>query len=111
LPGDQVWFEGGKTFVGNIEIDQADGNDPMRPILFKSYGNGRATIQTNSTLKCGFKATNTQGVVIDNLQFKGPGNGTVKDMDGVQFYSTLPAGYLSAIQLKNLEVSGFGFCG
>jgi len=110
-PGDKVLFEGGKTFIGNITIDSSDGNDPANPVIFSSYGNGKATIHTSSTNICGFKSTNTQGIIISNLNFTGPGNGTKYDIDGILFYTTNNSGYLSNIQINNVEVSGFGFCG
>ncbi len=109
--GDTIVFEGGKTFTGNIEFDNNDGNSATKPIILSTYGSGQATIKTNLTTKCGFKATNTQGFHISNLKFLGPGNGTQKDIDGVQFYSSLASGYLSNIKLKHIEVSGFGYCG
>lgn len=48
---------------------------------------------------------------ISNLIFAGPGNGTQKDIDGILFYTTNNSGYLSNISIKNVEVSGFGYCG
>jgi hypothetical protein len=110
-PGDRVLFEGGKTFTGNIVLDQADGNSAANPILFGTYGSGKATIKTTLTTVCGFQASNTQGIVLRNLIFTGPGNGTQKIIDGIQFYTNKTSGYLSNIQLKQVEVSGFGFCG
>ena len=110
-PGDRVLFEGGKTFTGNIELDSLDGNIALKPVVFSTYGLGRATINTTVTNKCGFKATNLQGVHVRNLLFKGPGNGTQKDIDGVLFFTDKTFGYLSNIALTNVEVSGFGFCG
>jgi len=110
-PGDSILFEGGKSFNGNIEIDNTDGNDATKPIVFYTYGSGSATINNTATTKCGFKATNTQGVHISNLIFTGPGNGTQKDIDGILFYTTNTNGYLCNISIKNVEVTGFGYCG
>lgn len=109
--GDTILFEGGKTFNGNLEFDNTDGNSASNPIFIGTYGNGIATIKTLLTSKCGFKASNTQGFHLNNLHFSGPGNGTQKDIDGVLFFTTNPTGYLSNISLKNCEVSGFGYCG
>ena len=66
-PGDKIYFKGGDIFEGNITIDQNDANDPSNPVLFTSYGTGRATIHTAGTTLNGFKAKNTQGVNIMNL--------------------------------------------
>lgn len=109
--GDTILFEGGKTFTGNLEFDHNDGNDASQPIMLSTYGTGQATIRTTATNKCGFKASNTQGFHISNLQFTGPGNGTQKDIDGILFFTTNTSGYLSNISIKNCEVSGFGYCG
>jgi lysophospholipase L1-like esterase len=109
--GDTILFEGGKTFVGNIEFDNNDGNSSSKPMVISTYGTGQATINTIVTNKCGFKATNTQGFKISNLKFIGPGNGTQKDIDGVLFFTNNASGYLSNIKINNCQVSGFGYCG
>ncbi len=111
LSGDTILFEAGKTFAGNLEFDNTDGNSPSNPIFISTYGGGIATIKTSVTNKCGFKASNTQGFHLSNLHFSGPGNGTQKDIDGILFFTTNPTGYLSNISIKNCEVSGFGYCG
>jgi hypothetical protein len=61
--------------------------------------------------KCGFQATNSQGIVISNLIFEGPGNGNQVGKDGILFYTTNATGYLSNIQVRNVEVRDFGYCG
>lgn len=111
LPGDTVLLEGGKTFTGNIELDQNDGNDPNRPVYFSSFGTGKAIIQTTVQNKCGFQATNTQGITLRNLEFQGPGIGNQAGKDGMLFFTTLPSGYLSNIHIANVTVSNFGYCG
>src|SRR5882724_10459008 len=42
--GDQIFFEGGKTFTGQISLDANDAGTTANPILISSYGVGRATI-------------------------------------------------------------------
>ena len=111
LPGDRVLFEGGKTFTGHILLNAADANDPAKPVLFASYGNGRAVIRTNSIDHSGFRAINTQGIQLRNLIFTGPGNGTKRDVDGVQFYTDLQQGTHRNVSIQAVEVSGFGYCG
>jgi lysophospholipase L1-like esterase len=110
-PGDRVLFEGGRTFNGNISLDANDANDPNNPVVFSSYGNGRATIRTVSVDFCGFRAVNTQGITLKNLIFTGPGNGTKRDIDGIQFYTDRSSGKLQNIELRGVDVSGFGYCG
>jgi lysophospholipase L1-like esterase len=100
-PGDTLLFEGGKTFAGNLNFDAFDAGNSTTRLVLKSYGTGvRAKIKTNSSAVCGFKATNTQGITIENLIFEGPGTTLSKDMDGIQFYTDLPTGKLSGIELK-----------
>jgi len=111
IAGDTILFEGGQSFIGNIEFDINDGNSASKPIIITTYGKGQATINTIATTKCGFKATNTQGFHISNLKFTGQGNGTQKDIDGMLFFTTNYSGYLCNISIKNCEVSGFGYCG
>ena len=111
LPGDTLFFEGGHTFQGNLEFDAADANNPGIPMVLTSFGSGRATINTTLTSTCGFKATNTAGIYLENLNFIGPGNGNASPSDGILFYTNLPSGYLENVRLRNLMVSGFGFCG
>lgn len=111
-PGDTILFEGGKTFAGNLNFDASDAGNSSAKLVLKSYGNGgKAKIKTSSSAVCGFKATNTQGIVIENIVFEGPGTTLSKDMDGMQFYTDLPSGKLSGIEIKNTEISQYGYCG
>ena len=110
-PSDTILFEGGKTFRGYLEFDSLDGNAAERPIIISSYGAGRATISTTVTTHCGLKATNTQGIWISNLIFKGPGSGVQKDIDGISFFTNRKSGYLSHFRITNCDVGQFGYCG
>jgi len=110
--GDTILLEGGKTFTGHINLDASDANSTNSQLVIKSYGPaGKAKIKTNSISTCGLKATNCQGVTIENLIFEGPGTTLAKDFDGIQFYSDLPTGKLYNISLSNVEVFNFGYCG
>jgi len=110
--GDTILLEGGKTFTGHINLDASDANNASNRLVIKSYGTaGKAKIKTNSTVTCGLKASNCQGITIDNLIFEGPGTTLAKEIDGVQFYTDLPTGKLSNITLSNVEVFNFGYCG
>lgn len=109
--GDSILFKGNTTFSGYLEITQQDANNFNLPLYFGSFDQGVATILTPNTLNCGFKATNVQGVRLENLIFQGPGAQTASNKDGVLFYTNLASGYLKNIRLKNVNVNGFGFCG
>ncbi|MCX6351855.1 MAG: hypothetical protein NTX03_08325 [Bacteroidetes bacterium] len=43
-PGDTLYFEGGKSFKGDIYLDSLDANNPDSIFTITSYGNGRAII-------------------------------------------------------------------
>jgi Secretion system C-terminal sorting domain len=121
-PGDKIYFRAGDTFEGNILLDSNDANDPSNPVLFTSYGTGRATIHTSGKELNGFKSYNTQGIVITNINFKGDGTSrivtstgdsiTAKSNSGILFESTLTSiSKLSSFYVKNVEVSQFGYIG
>jgi len=111
VPGDTILFEGGATFSGAIELQSNDGNNPENPIVFNSYGQGKAIIQTTSIKQIGCKITNGQGIEFHNLIFKGMGGLVQKDADGMFFYSDKPSGHLRHITINNVEVKDFGYCG
>lgn len=108
-PGDTLLLRGSDTFVGNIYLDPDDGNDPARPIVISSYGNGRATISAGTGY--GVFVYNTQGVHIRNLIVLGAGM-TVNGKHGIEFYLDLKGSIrCSGIQLDSVEVHGFGRTG
>ena len=37
MPGDTLFFEGGKTFSGYLEFDATDCNNPSIPFVFTSF--------------------------------------------------------------------------
>src|SRR3954447_26943126 len=43
-PADGIFFEGGATFSGSLKLTQEDAGTALQPILVRSYGAGRATI-------------------------------------------------------------------
>src|SRR6187549_3663272 len=43
-PGDSLFFEGGNTFTGTIKLGSEDNGSKDKPVVFTSYGRGRATI-------------------------------------------------------------------
>ncbi len=106
--GDEIRFEGGKSFSGQLSFDAADKGTTNNRIVISSYGNGRATI--NGGNGSAFYAYNFAAVTISNLNFVGAGAGNTAD--GVVFYGDLAGGAkLSGITIDNVDVSGFGKCG
>jgi hypothetical protein len=110
-PGDTVLFEGGSIFVGGIELNHLDANDKAKPVVFSSYGNGKAIIQTPDNHSEGFVARNTAGIQIENLEFRGPNQLNQSGKDGILFFTDKENGYFSTILLNNVQVSGYGNCG
>ncbi|MES2593370.1 MAG: T9SS type A sorting domain-containing protein [Bacteroidota bacterium] len=108
-PGTTVLFEGGQTFSGSIYIDNADANDADNCVVFSSYGNGKAIIQ--SGINSGFQAQNTQGITISNLIFEGAGM-AANTADGVLINTTLSGNIkLRKVTIKGIEVSNYGKTG
>lgn len=107
--GSIILFEGGSIFYGGIYIDNTDGNNALNPIVFSSYGTGKAIINSGNSM--GFYAHNTQGITVSNLIFEGSGAAT-NPTDGVMFYNNLANNTrLSNINVINLEVRYYGKTG
>lgn len=110
LPGDNIFIEGSFAYPGFIYLDQTDFGTAANPITITSFGKGRATI--NSDTSIGFYALNTAGIVIKNLNFTGSGIYSNKD-NGVFFYSDQTSEQLDFIRIDSLTVSGYqksGIC-
>ena len=102
-PGDDVLFQGGKTFFGNLRLG-ASGT-ASDPITIESYGSTVATIDATSGV--GIFAHDCGGLTIANLRLVGPGRDKAT-ADGIQFLNDLAAGdRLSAININEVDVSGF----
>lgn len=67
LPGTAILFQGGQSFSGAILCPSS--GTTANPIVFGSYGNGQATI--NSTTSNGFDANGQSGIVVRDLIFAG----------------------------------------
>ena len=105
-PGDELYFEGGQTFAGNILLSAGEANDPNNIVIISSYGTGRAII--NAGTGNGFYAYNTAGFSVSNLIFDG-NNTTTNTGVGILIFSDLPGDLkFSNINLSNLEVRNFG---
>jgi hypothetical protein len=106
LPGDALYFEGGKTFAGNISITSSDANNPNSIFIISSYGTGKAVI--NAGISFGFYAHNTQGFSISNLIFDGNSVSTNKDA-GIKLLADAAGNVkFSNITLSNIEIKNFG---
>ncbi len=108
-PGDNVFFEGGKTFSGTISFGPGSGGNPNAPITLSSYGSGRAIISPGNS--SGFTAYNSAGFRLQNLVFQGSGMSQNRGT-GIEFFADVGNGLkLPFIRIENVEVKGFGFEG
>jgi hypothetical protein len=108
-PGDQVLFEAGSTFVGRLELNPGESGLANAPIVFGSYGAGRATID-------GRKGTavlvhNAGGITISDLTITGSGAAT-NTGSGIDFFNDLPGDTkLQFVRISDVVVKGFGVYG
>lgn len=104
-PGDNVLFEGGNAFDGNLYFDSKDGNDSSNPVKISSYGTGKAKINAGNGK--GIMVYNTAGFVIDNLIVAGSGMDANQE-SGIYFYNDLVGDVkLDFVEITNCEVYGF----
>ncbi len=99
LPGDAVYFEGGKTFTGGIALDQADEGTDAHPVIISSYGKGRAIIDGGNSE--GILMYRSRHIIIKNIIVKGNGRKEGNVKPGILLSN---AGH---IVLEQIEVSGF----
>lgn len=105
-PGDQLLFEGGRTFSGTVSLDRLDGGTPSAPIVISSYGSGRATIAAG--VKEAILAYNSVGYRISNLALVGAGRDS-STSSGILFYADLGGDVLlDTVQIDNVTASKFG---
>ena len=103
-PGDRVLLAGGQVFAGSIWLRGNSQGTPAQPIVFRSYGVGRATIQSDSSY--GFYAHNVAGIELRQLNFVGSGRASNRN-SGVVFYLDSAQANLSYLRFDSLDVSGY----
>ena len=108
LPGDRVLLAGGQVFTGSLWIHGTIQDIGNQPIIFSSYGSGRATIQSGDSF--GFYAHNVAGIELRQLAFVGSGRLSNRS-SGVMFYLDSANVRLQHLRLDNLEVSGYQAAG
>jgi regulation of enolase protein 1 (concanavalin A-like superfamily) len=100
-PGDVVLFQGGQSF-GGLNLFN-DGGSASNPVIFSSYGNGRATISPGKGR--GAWVLNSSGITFENLNFVGsPGSDTYQDGIRIENYAS---GTMSGVTVDNCTVTGF----
>ncbi|NJO25803.1 MAG: T9SS type A sorting domain-containing protein [Bacteroidia bacterium] len=105
--GDQVLFQGGQTFTGNIVLYY--GGTATNLIKIGSYGTGRAYI--NATSGTGIRIYNKGGVWVDNLIIYGYWNQTNQSGNtgyGISFYTDTWNNFKhQTANVSNCDISGF----
>jgi hypothetical protein len=104
-PGDIVCFEGGSTFTGTLTVKNSGTS--AAPIVYGSYGTGRATISSGTAR--GLVAASKSHVIVRDLVFTGNGY-TANSSIGLDFTVSSNAS-VSNIRLERLSVSGYGSFG
>ena len=108
-PGDQVLFEGGQSFPGQLQLVPGNvSTTPQSPLVVGSYGGARATIE--SADGPAIEVSNLGGVQIVNLRLQGRvatcGGSGFDGAHGVFFLSD--QGFrLSGLRVADVEVSGY----
>ncbi|MHC4417586.1 MAG: right-handed parallel beta-helix repeat-containing protein, partial [Planctomycetota bacterium] len=107
--GDSVSFEGGQTFTINeaageyLFFDAADAGTAANPVTIGSYGTGRATLSTGSSV--GLYAKDCGGMVVQDLIFVGNDTGADGDK-GIAFWNSQP-GLVDYVRIDNVRVSTY----
>jgi hypothetical protein len=104
--GDEVYFQGGQTFQGNLELSNIYGGSVQR-IYISSYGTGNATIR--ATTGNAIDLNNSVYVVLAYINVQGPGwnlGALNDDSRGVNF-----SGATSHCVIDHVSVTGFHTAG
>jgi len=103
--GDSILFEGGQTFSGSLSFDNTDGGTAISPLTISSYGTGRATISSGTSV--GLYMYNRAGTDIKNLIVVGAGS-TVADVSGLDIWTDLAGDVkLERLYIDNVDISGY----
>lgn len=108
--GDQVLFQGGQTFNGNLSLTSEDGGTSISPVSIGSYGSGRATLSAGTGK--GIAIYNVGGIAINNIDLIGASYANGNRTNGIEIYTDQGnTTKFSFIRVKNVDVSGFGDAG
>jgi len=102
-PGDRILLEGGRTFVGPLELGSDDRGTPARNIVVTSYGVGRAVIDGGNG-----RAATVDGcdhVLLQRLKLVGAGRKTGNTSDGLYL------AHSKGSTVDQIEVTGFRHSG
>lgn len=105
--GVRVLLKGGQVYSGSIRIKEASGTIES-PIIFNSYGTGRATIESGDSLA--FLASDCEHLVFKNINTKGSGRLKGNKTSGIEFFKvrngTIDSVETSGYLMNGIQVSG-----
>src|SRR5207247_2162145 len=82
-----------------------EGGTATMPVVFSTYGTGRARIKSDKS--SGIDIAQTAGVIITNLNFIGAG-ATLNTNAGIYVHTDFADKALVGLTIRNVEVSGYG---
>src|SRR5262249_6547224 len=68
-PGDTILFQGGKSFDGGLYVSTKEGGTAAKPIVFSSFGKGRAMLRSGDV--AGLEVSEVGCIAVTNLNFVG----------------------------------------
>lgn len=99
--GDQIFFQGGQTFAGNLSFPSGNNGTATSPITVSSYGTGPATIYASSGGDA-IALTGDSYLTITNINVAGLGWNVTNGSHGVEL-----AGTSNHCVVDHLTASGF----
>ena len=99
-PGDTIFFEGGSTFPGTLNLSLDGSHD--QHIVITSYGNGKAAIDGQDKEACTLRGDN---YLVRNLKMKGSGRKSGNAASGLVIEES------QRVMIENVTCTGFQKCG
>ncbi len=98
-PGDRVYFQGGQSFAGTLELDRDDSGAVDRKVEVTSWGEGQAII--DGANGSNLRANGCNYLLVRNLRLVGSGRKSGNTQDGLWIFDS------KCIEIDNIEISGF----
>jgi hypothetical protein len=99
MAGDTVYFKSGQTFKGSLLINQGVDGIRHKPIVFTSYGRGRAIINAKDSV--GVQVYNATFIRLLHLSVVGSGRKAGNTKNGLSITNS------KEINVVDLDISGF----
>ncbi len=104
--GDNVLFQGGQTFYGQLNITSRDSGSGSAPVIFGSY-NGHATISSGKATGCWFY--DASNIWIEGVNFVGTPGGSPQS--GISFEGYNSHTYYTNDRVNGCDISGYCLAG